>query len=201
MRRGTLLVLAVLLLCSSPVLAQKFELTPFYGYRWGGTLKTDAGDFVVEASGNYGVMFDMAVKPGAYVEFMFSRQDGEVTLKHNDGSPDTNPFDLAIEYWHVGGLYEFIADGSFRPFVVIGLGATHLVPTDDRDANWHFSGNLGVGGKYFFSDRFGLRVEARIESTSLPSGNYFCDPGNACYNIHDEGMHQGSVNAGLIIRF
>ena len=135
MRRGMLLILAVLMLCSSPVWAQKFELTPFYGYRWGGTLKSDAGEFVVDASGNYGIMFDVAIKPGGYVEFMYSRQDGNVTLKHADGSPDTNPFDLAIEYWHVGCLHEFLNDGAFRPFVVIGLGATHFVPTGNRDSD------------------------------------------------------------------
>jgi len=61
-----------------------------------------------------------------------------------------------------------------------------------------FSGNIGGGVKYFFSDRIGVRAEGRLYGTYINSDIAWCDP-LWCYGTRNE-LWQFDVAVGLIIR-
>ena len=200
--RGTLLgVLAVLLLLTSSA-AARVEITPLFGYRWGGTLDTDAGDLVVEAAPQFGLIVGYALGEQGQVELSYTTQTGQLVRRPPGGGADEPQFDIAIGYWQLGYLYAFRPPEGIQPFISFSLGAAHFdVIAPERDGSWAFSGSLGLGAKLFFSEHVGLRAEARINSTSLPTSNYFCSTEGGCYNIHSMYMHQGSLSLGVIFAF
>ena len=61
-----------------------FELTPFLGYRYGGTIFADQSslfnrDVKVESAANFGVNFAIPISNGMKVELMVNRQDTHFT--------------------------------------------------------------------------------------------------------------------------
>ena len=192
---------AALLLLSAPALA-RIEITALVGYRGGGTLETDAGDLVVEAAPQFGLIVGYDLGEAGQIEGMFTTQTGQLVNKPSEGGDDEPLFDVGIEYWQLGYLYAFRPPGGLQPFISVSLGATRFDPSaQGRESSWNFSGSFGVGAKFFLSENLGLRAEGRLNSTSLPTDNYFCASEGGCYSVHSTYMNQASVSLGLFYAF
>ncbi|HEY0788071.1 MAG TPA: hypothetical protein VGE86_05465, partial [Thermoanaerobaculia bacterium] len=82
MRKAALIV--ALLLLPLPLLAQPtVDLTPFIGYRWGGTIDDEASnvfgsDLAVADSGSYGAILGLGLSPNFQIELSASRQESEL---------------------------------------------------------------------------------------------------------------------------
>jgi hypothetical protein len=210
--RVCLAVALVFLCCSTPALAQrrmsggsgtvsanetKFEITPLYGWIWGGTIRTYEGDFILDASGGWGVLVDITLRPGAQLELKYIRQDTDLYLK--SGVERETLADIAVNYYQVGGLYEFQHKGNADFFGTVTLGATQLSPKNVAAGDeWLFSSTLGVGTKVFLSERIGLRLQAdwmlNFVTSSMWCGWYGCSLGG-------QAISQGMLSAGLIFAF
>ena len=211
-----IMVALVLVACASPAAAQRrggsrsfatastrFEITPIYGYQWGGTIRTYEGDVVFEGSDSWGVIADVTVRSGAQLELLYWRQDTELVLKGGGLGVPTQLFDATVEYWHGGGLVEYRRQGNVRLFGTMTIGATHVDPKPSvLSDDWRFSAIFGVGAKVLFSERVGIRLQASMPLTFIASsGAVFCG-GGACYTtIGGEGLPQGNLSAGLIVAF
>ncbi|MGA7614119.1 MAG: outer membrane beta-barrel protein [Thermoanaerobaculia bacterium] len=203
------IVLAVFLF-PSLVWAQsaKFEVTPFGGYRWGGTITTyDTNlfgtDVDVKDSGAYGVLLGVPIGYNVQFELMADRQSTSLQTGHGLFEPNQNVADIDITYYHAGLLYQWdTATRGIQPFIVGSLGVADLnlhVPGVSNESR--FSGSLGGGVKIAVNRNVGIRLEGRGFWTNTTDNNRdhcsFCND----YYSYNNDLYQGEVRVGLSLGF
>lgn len=201
--RRTVLVACVVAGWASVSYAEKIEVTPFYGYRFGGDFEdAETGEsFDIDESPAWGGILDVRLSELTQLEFYYSRQETE--LKSSDGLFDAaRLFDIDINYYHIGGTY-IITTGTWQPFVVGTVGAAHLSPhAPGTDSLTRFSVGIGGGVRFFPSDHFGLYLAGRGLFTFIGSDTAIrFENGETTVRICSDGLDQAELLAGLIIAF
>lgn len=199
-------VLITLTIAPNAFADDKFEVTPFIGYRFGGdfddiydpTLTYRAVD--ISESEAYGLIFDINMGENAQIELSWSRQDTSLTGKQYNG-PDVDLTDTTVDYWHIGGnlLFGDSLDDA-RGFLAFSLGGTHFSP-DNFSGETQFSFGFGGGVKFYFSDLFGVRLQGKLLSTYVNSStDWWCSYN--CWTVSTGNyVLQAEIDAGLIFRF
>lgn len=190
----------------------KFELTPFVGYRWGGTIYSDTTDLFgedvdVASNGNYGVNFGIPMgNTPLKLELMVNRQDSHLeTAGGGLFTPNDRVANMHITYYHAGLQVPFSESRNAVPYAIISAGVSNLKPDIvGVSADNRFSASAGVGVKIPINPNFGIRLEGRGYFTSLDNGNGDrC--GNypyRCYdNYYGHDLYQGEANLGFVISF
>lgn len=192
----------VTLLGTSGLFAQRFEITPFAGYRFGGGFKdvsSSAGDILagqldVKSAVNLGVVASVALGSSLKLELSFDRQDTELS----EGG--TYLFDTKVNYYHAGLMFH--GHTKVEPFFAVTTGATHFQPSGDREREYRGSLGLIVGGRTFFSRSVGVRFQSRFVGTYMGSNDQsFCSPSQCYAQLSDTYFRQIDFSAGLILRF
>lgn len=182
-----------------------FELTPFGGYRWGGTLYADRSDLFgfdseLASSGNVGLNFGIPIGGSAMkFELMVNQQKTHLQTGAGLFEPEAPIADFDVTYYH-GGLQIPIGDpeAGAIPFLVFSAGVANLRPDiPGVTAENRFSASAGVGVKIPFNRNVGLRIEGRGYFTSL-DGDDEC---YRCYDSYGDTLTQGETNIGLVISF
>ncbi len=181
MKKTILLVAAGLMLITATQ-AQKAEIGAFYGISFNSKVRTYYGEFKVDNKANFGGQLSIALSPDVFLEFMYNRTDTRVQYFSYGGI--SKPFDISIEYFHVGGLQQVdIGSDIIAPFGNFTLGATRFnlkqpvdfedtgTPTTYDDA-WAFSIALAGGAKIYLHERIGIRLQARLGMPMLFNGLY-----------------------------
>ena len=183
----------------------RFELTPFGGYRWGGTIWADRSnlfgvDADVASNGDYGVNLGIPIGiSDMKFELMMNRQDTALQVAGGLFDPDERLADMQITYYHVGLMIPLTTGYSSSPFIVLSSGIANLKPdvrgvtSDNR-----FSASAGIGVKVPINRNLGLRVEGRGYFTSLGEYDDRC---NRCDSEYGRDLYQGEANVGLVISF
>ncbi|MGD8868976.1 MAG: hypothetical protein PVI01_15210 [Gemmatimonadales bacterium] len=199
-----------LLIVTTPAAAQhRAEITPFVGYLFGNSVSTRTGKVGIASDMTYGALLDINVRPGGQVELSYGRQDTKLTLEPFTGVK-RDLTDVAVNYFQIGGL-GYVMQGQAQPFMSFTLGATWYDPQQSRiddgeggtirvDDEWRFSMILGLGAKYFASDRVGLRIQGRLYGTFLDTGgSLFCGYGGCSLGFFGAGVLQGDFSGGVTI--
>ncbi len=196
------LVMTVMIALPSGLAAQGLEITPFGGYQVGGKLQIQAGDLRVSDNPNLGVILNVPLQSGAQLELLFAHQETYLKLTDRVTGGQATLFDMAVEYFQVGGLYEAKRDGRVKAFGLGSLGVTHYNPQESgRSSEWRFSGGFGAGAKSFVSERVAIRTEARLMFTLInASGGIFCGGGGCLTNVQGTGVVQLLLTAGLTFK-
>jgi hypothetical protein len=148
-------------------------------------------------------MLDVNAKPGMQVRLLYQRQDSELTFKQA-GVTDVMG-DVSVEYWQIGGVGGLMNDQNIMPFSMLTLGATRYIlsnlkprysAVENPDDVWKFSIILGLGAKFYLSERVGLLVSGRMPFT-FTSG--FLGIGTGGLSVGGTGIVQFDVSAGLMI--
>ena len=201
-------LLAVLLFLPALTSAQEsgVEITPFAGYRFGGTFEsTDTSvNYEMEDSSSFGLILNLRHKSNTQWEIFYSQQSSEVMF--SEVSDVDQIVDVDIHVLQLGGTY--VGDGDkMRPYVAMTLGGTHI-RTDSAESadDTFFSGSMGLGMKLMPRSRVGIRVEARAYATFLSSDTkLFCQTGpnqNICaFQVDGNLLSQVEVFAGVSFRF
>lgn len=156
----------------------KVELTPFGGYILGGSIKFYEGKFKIQNSACYGGMLAIRVEEGTLVELSYTRMDSEGDWKPYSGYgidyPETT-IDVAVNHLQIGSVREFLLDNeSVRPYGTFTLGTSWIHPKETASEDeWLFSVTAGLGLKYFFNERIGIRVQSRLILPMVFSGAGF----------------------------
>jgi hypothetical protein len=204
MQRLAAVLALVLVLTAIPAAAgdDRRELTPFIGYRFGGEFHNvfTGQQYEVNSSEVWGISFDFPVGEVAKIEVLYSRQDTEIKTNGFLGAQQL-PIDL--EYWHVGGLFQPGDDEDLQPFVVFTIGGTHVAPeSTDFSSETRFSFSFGGGGKFFFGEHIGLRLEGRIYGTVVDGGGAaFCGTGGCSFGFSGNVLWQAEASLGVIFAF
>jgi opacity protein-like surface antigen len=209
MKRILILCSAFLMLGGLPGFAQeappwnRVEITPFVGYQFGGSIRVRDGYLRIKDNVNYGFALNITLRPGAQLEIMYSRQSTEMQADAFYGPKETL-FDMAMEYYQIGGLYEVYRHDMFRPFGLMTLGLANFSPqTPEVASEVRFAFGLGGGVKVLPTRNFGLRLEGRLHFPFVSGGSgFWCGlPGGCAVTVGGELMVQVSLNAGLILAF
>ena len=158
----------------------RFEMTPFAGYRVGGTFEDETTDaeFELDNAGSFGLIVNMRETANTEWELMFSHQKTEINL---DGGPGpATAIDINVDYLQIGGTY--LGDGyRARPYLVATVGLAHLDPASaGLPSDTFFAFSIGGGWKLRPSERLGLRLEGRFYGTVIDADSkIFCVSGPA----------------------
>jgi len=188
--------------------AQRFELTPFGGYQWGGSFDTDAfgsipsGELSEEASFSWGVMLSALTSTSTAFEMFYLRQDSDIRFDPTIGET-TTPGKLSNNYILFGGRRELPTAGNLSPFISGSLG-TNILDGENIDSSWRFAWSLGGGAKFKLpNERVSLRFDLRWMATLVPSGDVssWCSVWG-CYAVEGSTLlNQGNASGGLAIAF
>lgn len=184
--------------------AGAFELTPFVGYRWGGTIFADQtflfGENVdVAPSANLGVSFALPLgDSGLKLELMANRQSSELEVDEGLFEPDNEIADIDVTYLHGGLQIPFARSRNATPYAIVSAGIASLDPQiRGVQSENRFSASAGVGVKLPMSNIFSVRLEGRGYYTALEEQ----DDCAICDYFYNEDFYQGEVNLGLVFSF
>lgn len=181
-----------------------FELTPFAGYRWGGTIFA-AQSFVfdqdvdVESSPNFGASLGIPLGDSGFkLELMANRQSSELVVERGIFEPEGEVADVDVTYLHAGLQIPFARSRNATPYVIVSGGLANLDPQiAGITAENRFSASAGIGVKLPMSRAMSLRLEGRGYFTALEEE----DDCTICDYFYDENFYQGEVNLGLSFSF
>jgi hypothetical protein len=183
-----------------------FEVTPFVGYTWGGTVYSGQTslfnqDADVASSANFGINLGIPIRPdGMKVELMIDHQSTDFTNGNGGGlfDPSHRLGNFDITYYHAGILVPFNQSYAATPYFIGSAGVATLDPRrSDVTTATRFSASAGVGVKVPIQSHAGIRGEIRGFYTSLPNDTT-CRLCNYTYN---RDLFQGQANLGLYFKF
>ena len=205
-RRGSFLLVTLLILGWSAAPAAAFnrvEITPYYGYVFGGSLATQSiGDIDIKSSSSYGLWVDIMLNENMAIDLQYSRQDTEL----KNFPPSKGPLagissDFNIEYYQVNFLYQWDPNDTVYPFFLGGIGATRL-DLVDGSSDTLFSWNLAGGAKFMPWEHIGFRLQGTWNVTYLNSNTQIACGPFTCFTYNSGNyLNQLGVQAGVIIGF
>jgi len=184
----------------------RFELTPFGGYRFGGSFEleesSDSYDF--EDSTSYGLIVNFPHTANTAFEILYSKQSTEAEFS---GVNTNDPLiDVDLQMLQIGGTYQF-EGSSVVPYLAATLGATHArASSSGSESDTFWSGSIGLGVMISPHSRVGLRLEARAYGTFTNSStDLLCETGpagGACtIRMKGDLLSQIETFAGVVFRF
>ena len=220
--------IAFVTICSAlvavPAWAQRTEGSVSVGYSANDGIASDSrflyGDFYqtagIDDGTSYNFTFGVFATRGVEFEFLFGRQDSDLSAHGLRGSLALTP--TAVYNYMGNVVYNWADEDSvLRPFVFAGLGATHysfgefLLPqpfdlqrfrVDDSETR--FSSAFGGGLKVYFTRYVGARFAVRVTPTYVTStpGGVWCDPFYGCWPVTDDHYStQFDTSVGVTFRF
>ncbi|HEX8170198.1 MAG TPA: outer membrane beta-barrel protein [Thermoanaerobaculia bacterium] len=181
-----------------------FELTPFVGYRWGGTIFASETalfnqDVDVQPSANLGIDFGIPLgDTGLKLELMADRQSSELETSNGLFDPNDPVADIDVTYLHGGLQIPFARSRNATPYVIVSAGLASIDPQiRGVSAENRFSASAGLGVKVPMNRNMSIRLEGRGFYTSLEDSND-C---TLCDYFYNRDFYQGEVNLGLSLSF
>ncbi len=138
--------------------ARQFEVSPFVGYRVGGSFRLiDTGQHVaLDDHGSFALALDARADDSTQYELFYGRQS---TALREDALAPTR---IAVEYLHIGGTVALDEERPVRPYLAGGLGITRFSPDPARGhEDTRISLSLAVGLRVPLSTHFSFRFEGR----------------------------------------
>jgi hypothetical protein len=195
------MALLVVLVRPAPGHGQSVEVSPFYGYRFGGDFFELVTGHRVDLDGApaMGVALDVPLGEGLQLEGFFTHQEGSVAA----GPPTLHPVvvqRVAVDHWLGGALQEF-GGTRIRPFATGMFGLTRYAVAGDNEIR--FTVNGGGGAKLFATPHIGVRLDGRISATFIDAQGsaVACLPGGCFLALHANVVWQAEFTAGMVVRF
>lgn len=181
-----------------------FEITPFVGYRWGGTIFADqtfifGEDVDVAPAMNFGGSLGIPLgDTGLKLQLMANRQSSELETEDGLFEPDEDIADIDVTYLHAGLEIPFARSRNATPYFVVSAGLANIDPqVRGVSAENRFSASAGAGVKLPISNNVGFKLEGRGYFTALEEE----DDCTICDYFYNEDFYQGEVNLGLVFSF
>jgi hypothetical protein len=197
-------ILAAVLPVSS--YAQKAEISVLGGWMWSSQVATSEGEVKVSDPGNFEVAVGFYLAPMTQAEISYTYAKAQATIDPYAGSPVPPGYltDFAMHYFLVSGIREIpLKNDKVVPYALGSLGAVYLVPSNSlyEDAVC-FAFGFGGGAKIFFSERLGIRLQARLLLPVFFSGvGFWFGTGGADLGVSGAiPIVQGDFSGGLTLR-
>jgi len=184
--------------------AADFEITPTFGYTFGGKLKdSDTEESLkFDDSESYGFILGLRDKSkvgGAFYELLYSHQSTNLKVD-NELFSSKKHFDVDINYLHLGGRYG-PEGATFNPYVVAGVGVAYFDPKEG-DSETKFSFSIGGGVNVPLSEHIGLRFEGRgFGSVFENNSSIFCANNQCLIKTKGDVLWQFTGFSGVVFSF
>lgn len=178
--------------------AQKFEITPQYGYQVGAKWNYYGGYVKLEPSDQFGVTANISLSDNLQAEFFWAQQSSAVAVKDVIFYPvEEEVTDATVDHFQFGIIHMF-GYSDARPFVGLSAGWSAFNP-DEPEYNTTTSFSVGFSGglKYFFSDHVGIRLQGQLLVPMQWGGVYLGTGGGGVYT--GGSILQLNFSGGLII--
>jgi opacity protein-like surface antigen len=188
---------------SSRNLENQFELTPFVGYTWGGTIYADqttvfTRDVDAASSANFGVDFAIPLRQGFKLELMASHQNTDLQTAGGLFAPNNKVASMDVDYYQAGVQIPFAVGRTVSPFVIVTAGVGNLNPNiAGVSSSTRFAMSAGGGVKVPINPNVGVRFDIRGYVTNIGRDNA-C---NSCYYGYNDTFYQGQANFGVFFSF
>jgi opacity protein-like surface antigen len=160
-----IVLVSAALLVSAPAAAepparevQQFEVSPFIGYRVGGSFRLiGTGQHIeLDDHGSFALALDARADESTQYELFYGRQS--TVLRANALAPAS----IDVEYLHIGGTVALDEAQRVKPYLAGGLGITRFSPDPALGhEDTRFSVSLALGVRVPVSRHFSLRLEGR----------------------------------------
>jgi hypothetical protein len=192
-----------LLGCPSTSRAQTVEVTPLFGYRFGGEFFERITGQPVDLDGTRTVGGLVNVKlgnDGLFAEALFTHQEARLTFPGGLFTPGPD-WQITVDHWMGGGLQEFWHRRRARPFLTGLLGLTRYAARDDNEIR--FAVAAGGGVKLMPVSHVGIRLDGRLFTTfaDLNGRALACTPGFCIFAFDADIVWQAEFSAGLVVAF
>ena len=178
---SSLLLLAIVISSSAQI-----ELNAYAGYVPGAKFSyyyNSGSRLRIDGGSNFGFAIGKVLPNTMTVELSYNHFQS--VLKQEGGVAIFEPRDIIVEYYQLGVLKPLMEGDTFIPYGLFSLGASRFAPDGASEDYWRFAINAGLGMKYFFTDKIGIRLQARL---LMPL--YFAGAGFGC------GISTGGSSCG-----
>jgi hypothetical protein len=160
------------------------ELTPLFGYRWGGSMGSITGirDFDTKDNISYGVGLAKRLPRNSSTEINWTHFEGDITAKTNGGLPLSGPTLKRDDIMLSGYWYAFDPSRPLIPYFTLGIGCS-IFGTDQTETVGRFAWDIGLGFRKELNEKFALSVQSTWIPTWVTTGTgVWCDP-FFCYSV------------------
>ena len=210
-------LLVALLVASSvgTALAQQpgtrgIEITPLFGYRWGGGMSTIPGirDFDTKDNISYGVALVKRLPRNSAVDINWTHFSGDIEATTTQAFPGSPPVGTKLSgpsinrddilmngYW-----YAFDPSRPMIPYFTLGIGAS-IFGSEKTSTIGRFAWNIGAGLRRELNEKLALNIQGLWLPTWVTTGSgLWCDPWY-CYSVGTgEYYDQFEVSGKLSIK-
>lgn len=189
MRRLKLLIITALFPLFSFAQAG-FEIVPFAGYMFGGSVNFYEGKLKISNGLDYGVSLIIPIREVVDIEINYTGMQGDAkfTSYQANQNIEDDTTSMSTNYFQIGVLKTLsLNNHKIKPFGSFSAGAT-LFSLDDYYDTWRFSITAGLGVTYMFTDHIGIMLRGRF---MMPI--YFGGAGGYC------GVGTGGSGCGLSV--
>jgi hypothetical protein len=208
-RSFTLAACLVLVTTAGTAAAQNragtFELSPFAGGYFGGTL-VDSGHDHLEVGTDWAYGGRLAYNVNRYFGIEFDWTHARADLESNRFSGTGIVGTFTQDVYEANAIFNF---GKRRAVGYFGIGAGAAVMKTafnggTSTSETRFTGNMSLGFKVYVTPRFGFRIDGRFRYTDTnhtTNRDSYCDYYGYCYSYHTTWYYSGELTGGLIFAF
>lgn len=156
------IVIIFLLLESSLIMAQEFEMFIYGGYTFGDNFTIDGGKAKIHDGLTFGTGFQYVVNDLYAVEALYHRHESQIVAKSNYLNLDVD-LPMTVHFILAGSNRLLKIDEKASLFGGAKLGLVIYDPKSIKlDNVTHFAAGISAGGKYFIQPKLGLRLQANL---------------------------------------
>ncbi len=205
-----ILFILITIMTTSQVFSQRVEITPMFGYQFGGAVdETEQEEGVFDykdalglnGSGYAGLIIDIRLGQRTLLEIAWDRQPTQMNFHEGNGEAQeiVASTDINLDYLYAGLIYDW-SQTFFRPFVGGTVGIIRLDPKEDLKTEIHYFLAPVVGFKTFASKNFAIRAQVRFIVSNMPEKVLFEDAqGEGFHHEKETFMTQFQLGLGLVI--
>ncbi len=188
----------------------QLEISPYFGYYWGGHVNFFQGVFNMHDGPDYGLSVGVPTIKGNTLELQYSYSKTTAEFIPYSSSNATYEYSSAAfstSYILIGSVQEFKISEKVSPFIGVSIGTAIYNYNYGKAANvWKIAAGINGGIKFFVSDRVGVKLQGRLLMPMYFAGvGFYAGIGSAGSS---SGLSlnggvlavQGDVSAGLIFR-
>ena len=189
----------VLLFCTNSY--AQIEIYGNGGYLISSYIPVNKGDLNIKNNSNFGLGMGFHVKSEIGIEVNWDMRNSSAELLPYDGE---RTFLTNVKVHHfLGSLVYGPRKGKIRPLGIFSMGVTLFHPTDNNYKDEVlFTIALGLIGKFYLSDRYGIRLQSRlIIPLQFAGGGFMCGTGGCgTYVGSSSRFVEGDFSGGIFIR-
>lgn len=201
-------ILLLVLIISALSLRAQLEVTPTYGYYWGGRVNFYEGEFRMHDGQDFGLTVGVPTVKGNTIELAWSYNNSTAeffpyTSFGNEYKYSTGGF--TTNYFLLGSVQQFETGGKIEPFIGLSIG-TSIYNYKNYSNVWRFAAGLSGGMKIYINDKIGIRLQGRMLMPMYFAGlGFYAGIGtggvSSGLSLNTGALAiQGDVSAGLIFR-